>query len=48
MDECENPDCPQCTGMGAYLGTLGYFLWFRCIQCGWDFSIDMRDAEGNE
>ncbi len=36
-DDCPNPDCPLCGGMGAYLGALGKRLWFRCIQCGMDF-----------
>ena len=32
------PSCPQCDGDGAPLGALGYLNWFRCIQCGWEFS----------
>jgi len=33
------PHCPMCNGPGAKLGNLGWMHWFRCIDCGWDFSI---------
>jgi hypothetical protein len=34
------PDqCPQCTGQGAVMGALGNLDWFRCINCGWEWSV---------
>lgn len=38
MNPMQNPSCPQCGGTGAYLGNLGVWQYFRCIQCGWEFS----------
>lgn len=37
------PECPACSGDGAYLGQLGRRLHFRCIHCGINFSI-LEDA----
>lgn len=34
--------CPVCDGQGALLGVLGFLRWFRCIQCGMDFSRKIR------
>lgn len=30
--------CTLCGNELAYLGTLGFMLWFRCIGCGMDHS----------
>lgn len=30
--------CPLCAGDGVLLGTLGRLRWFRCRDCGMDFS----------
>jgi predicted nucleic acid-binding Zn ribbon protein len=30
--------CPACGGIGMLLGQLGRLFWFRCRQCGIDFS----------
>lgn len=30
--------CPLCDGDGWLLGILGKLRWFRCRQCGVDFS----------
>jgi hypothetical protein len=30
--------CPVCGGQGGYLGQLGKLHYFRCIQCGMEFS----------
>jgi len=43
-DVLENPACPQCGGPGVFIGRLGsqsrfYGDWFRCRNCGWDFSV---------
>jgi len=33
------PECPVCQGEGCYLGTLAILQWFRCRQCGAEFSV---------
>jgi len=38
-DVLENPACPRCGGPGVPMGTLGKLEWFRCRNCGWDFSV---------
>ncbi len=30
--------CPLCAGDGVLLGTLGRLRWFRCRDCGMNFS----------
>ena len=30
--------CPVCAGDGVPLGTLGRLRWFRCRDCGMNFS----------
>lgn len=32
------PHCPICAGEGVLLGALGLRRYFRCRQCGIDFS----------
>ncbi len=32
------PACPVCPGHGVPLGQLGPLRWFRCRDCGIDFS----------
>ena len=32
------PHCPVCAGDGVPLGTLGRLRWFRCRDCGVNFS----------
>lgn len=32
------PKCELCGGMLAFLGQLGLLRWFRCINCGMEFS----------
>ena len=31
--------CPMCRGEGYSIGSLGNLEWFRCRQCGWEFSV---------
>jgi len=38
------PACPICRGEGCLLGPLGPRTWFRCRQCGMDFSRKRRLA----
>jgi len=38
----ENPTCPKCGGPGALLGQLGNLWWFRCRDCGWEFSTPVE------
>ena len=30
--------CPLCPGLGVLLGALGRLVWWRCRDCGIDFS----------
>jgi rubredoxin len=30
--------CPMCNGRGGPLGRLGALMWWRCQDCGIDFS----------
>lgn len=32
------PECPQCSGPGILLGTLGSTTHYRCRNCGWGFT----------
>ena len=42
MSHRHAPACPLCPGEGALLGALGLRTWFRCHQCGMDFSRTRR------
>lgn len=43
------PQCPQCDGPGFFLGQLGTLEWWRCRNCGIDFStIGVRGSDGEE
>lgn len=37
-DEDAGPSCPACDGPGVHLGGLGTMAYFRCRNCGMDFS----------
>jgi len=44
-EEAEDIDpayCPVCDGEGEYIGALGWNGYFRCIQCGADFSRSLK------
>ncbi len=32
--------CPICGGEPTPLGRLGILTWLRCIQCGWEWSVE--------
>lgn len=32
--------CPMCRGSGLFMGTLGTKDWYRCRNCGMEFSVD--------
>lgn len=38
MNDDEYPYCPSCGGVGFWLGQLGILTWFRCRDCGGEFS----------
>ncbi len=38
----KNPECPYCSGLGMLLGGLGMLTWFRCRDCGGQFSRRAR------
>jgi hypothetical protein len=42
MSHRHPPACPLCSCEGALLGALGSCTWFRCRQCGMDFSDTHR------
>jgi rubredoxin len=34
--------CPMCQGDGAELGSLGKLKWYRCVDCGWEFTQEEK------
>lgn len=40
--------CSQCGDSTdvTYMGTLGSLLWFRCRDCGWEWSVTVSEEEG--
>lgn len=40
--------CPQCDGPGLPLGALGTTVWFRCWNCGWQFSVKDEPEDDDE
>lgn len=36
--------CPLCGGFGFSLGGLGRLVWYRCRDCGCDFSRKGKDT----
>jgi rubredoxin len=39
-----NETCPICNGPGEFMGLLGEAYYFRCRDCGWQFSEELDDA----
>jgi hypothetical protein len=39
IDENPYPDCPMCQEQVGFMGWLGRLKWFRCLFCGWEFSV---------
>jgi hypothetical protein len=38
--DMDAPDeCPVCNGPPKYLGTLGPLIWWRCEDCGSEWSL---------
>lgn len=35
----------MCGGVGGWLGRMGRLVYFRCIQCGMDFSMSREQLE---
>lgn len=42
------PECPQCGGLGCYLGTLGRLTHYRCRACGWTFDQGFDPEERDD
>lgn len=42
MKGVANPACPQCDGVGSFIGILGYTWYFRCVSCGWEMSVTRK------
>lgn len=40
----DGEDCPRCDGWGRTLGQMGRLCWFRCVDCGMDFSLTLTEA----
>jgi len=38
----------SCRGYGVSLGVLGNLHWFRCRNCGYEFSIPQSEVEYDE
>jgi hypothetical protein len=38
-DECCEETCPMCNGLAYGLGVLGWTQYYRCQDCGWQFSL---------
>lgn len=43
--EDNDPDCAGCGGLALKMGALGRREWFRCRDCGLEFSVN-RSARG--
>ncbi len=39
LEVLEDTQCPQCGGEGRLLGELGIATWYRCRNCGWEWSM---------
>jgi hypothetical protein len=37
--------CPMCAADGVPLGQLGHLVHLRCKHCGWQWSVDGREAQ---
>jgi tRNA(Ile2) C34 agmatinyltransferase TiaS len=37
--------CPMCNGPGVVIGSWGRLTYFRCRNCGWDFTQDQPVEE---
>lgn len=44
-EEERAPACPACGGPGVPLGRLGRLMWWRCRDCGMDFSTEAPAEE---
>lgn len=36
--------CPMCGGSPKLLGGFGSNVWFRCCDCGWDWSAPASEV----
>jgi hypothetical protein len=48
MPDADTPICPMCGGAPGDGGALGARYWYRCRQCGWEWTVAMDDAETSE
>lgn len=39
--------CPLCDGVGVGMGQLGNLFWYRCQNCGTEFSIKIEGSDNN-
>ena len=40
--------CPMCYGAPTLLGELGRHRWFRCRDCGWDWTDDEGEDDDDQ
>jgi len=40
--------CKVCSGSLVYLGKLGNLRWYRCEDCGLEWSIEISDDDDDE
>lgn len=45
MAACISPACPICEAPGFQLGHMGSLRWYRCRNCGMDFSRSSHRRE---
>lgn len=41
-------NCTICNGPGVHMGTLGNLDWYRCRDCGNQWSEDHEDEQEDE
>jgi hypothetical protein len=45
---CPVAECPGCSGEGSHIGDLGRRRYFRCRDCGIDFSNELTETAAIE
>lgn len=45
LEEIDYITCPLCEGVGTEMGVLGNLAWYRCQDCGAEFSIKVEGSK---
>lgn len=40
--------CYGCNGVLSLMGTLGNYIWYRCVQCGMEQAYKVGDVGASE